>query len=200
MAKLGLIAMGAVALALVATAATLARAKSDDPEKVNAWFRGLSQPLSHAKHKTTHLHFYLHDTLSGKSPTVVRAAEAAMTKTSPTLFGAVNILDDPLTEGPELASPLVGWAQWFYALTGLKSMALLMYMNLVFTSLDHNGSTLSMLGRNPPFEFQTYQEMPIVGGTGVFQLASGIATAKTYFFNSTTGDAVVEYNVISVHY
>jgi len=38
--------------------------------------------------------------------------------------------------------------------------------------------------------------MPIVGGSGVFRLAQGIATAKTYWFNLTSGDDVVEYNVM----
>ncbi|KAF8033155.1 hypothetical protein BT93_D1915 [Corymbia citriodora subsp. variegata] len=199
MAKLGLKAMvAAVALVLVATATTLiltlGRAKADDPEKVDAWFAR----LSHAKRKTTRLRFYFHDTLSGKRPTTVRVAEAAMTKESQTLFGAVNIMDDPLTEGPEPESPLVGRAQGFYGSVGLESMALLMDMNLVFTSPKYDGSTLSILGRNPALE--TSRELPIVGGTGIFRLASGIATAKTYFLNLTTGDAVVEYNVIAMHY
>ncbi|KAF8033154.1 hypothetical protein BT93_C0457 [Corymbia citriodora subsp. variegata] len=196
MAKPGLTAMVVVAaaLALVATATTLARAEADDPEKVDAWFTG----LSHAERKTTRLHFYLHDTLSGKSPTAVRVAEAAMTEKSPTLFGVVNMIDDPLTEGPEPESPLMGRAQGFYASAGLESLGLHMNMNLVFTSPEHNGSTLSILGHNPALE--TYREMPIVGGTGFFRLASGVATAKTYFLNFTTGDAVVEYKVIAMHY
>ncbi|KAL3722667.1 hypothetical protein ACJRO7_034957 [Eucalyptus globulus] len=186
MTKLGLTAVVAVALAPVATATTLARAEADNPEKVDAWF----SRLSHTKLKTTRLRFYFHDTLSGKSPTAVRVAKAAMTKKSWMLFRAVNIIDDPLTEGLEPESPLVGSAQGFYGSTGLESVAPLMDMNLVFTSPNYNGSTLSILGRNLALE--TYQELPIVGGTGIFRLASGIATAKKYF--------VVEYNVIAMHY
>jgi len=53
MAELVLTAMVAVALALVATATTLARAKADDPKKVDAWFTR----LSHSKCKTTRLPF-----------------------------------------------------------------------------------------------------------------------------------------------
>ncbi|KAK2632019.1 dirigent protein 23 [Eucalyptus grandis] len=195
MVKPGLTAMVVAALALaLATAVALACAEVDDPEKVNAWFNR----LSHAEHKTTHLHFYFHDTLSGKNPTAVRIAEATMTEKSPTLFGVVNMIDDPLTEGPEPESPLIGRAQGFYGSVGLESLALHMNVNLVFTTPEYNGSTLSILGRNPALE--TYREMPIVGGTGVFRLASGVATAKTYFFNLTTGDAVVEYKVIAMHY
>lgn len=73
-----------------------------------------------------------------------------------------------------------------------------MNINLVFTSPEYNGSTLSIMGHNPAYE--TYREMPIVGGTGFFRLASGVATAKTYFLNLTTFNAVVEYNVIAMHY
>ncbi|XP_010023728.2 dirigent protein 23 [Eucalyptus grandis] len=195
MVKPGLTAMVVAALALaVATAVVLARAEADDPKKVNAWFNR----LSHAKRKTTRLHFYFHDTLSGKNPTAVRVAEAAMSEKSPTLFGVVNMIDDPLTEGPEPESPLIGRAQGFYGSVGLESVALHMNVNLVFMTPEYNGSTLSILGRNPALE--TYREMPIVGGTGIFRLASGVATAKTYFLNLTTGDAVVEYKVIAMHY
>ncbi|XP_030523286.1 dirigent protein 22-like [Rhodamnia argentea] len=183
-----------VALALVATAATLAHAEADNPEKVDKWFNG----LSNTKRKTTRLHFYLHDMLSGKSPTAVRIAESTMTKKSPTQFGVVYMMDDALTEGPELESPLVGRAQGFYGSAAIESLGLLMNMNLVFTGPKYNGSTLSIMGRNPALE--TYREMSIVGGTGIFRLSSGIVTAKTYFLNLTTFDAVVEYNVIAMHY
>lgn len=101
-----MVAMALALVAMVATATTLARAEVDDPEKVDAWF----DRLSHAKRKTTRLHFYFHNTFSGRSSTAVRVAEAAMTNKSPTLFGAVIMIDDPLTEGPDLESPLVGRA------------------------------------------------------------------------------------------
>ncbi|XP_018732979.2 dirigent protein 23 [Eucalyptus grandis] len=195
MAKPGLTAMVVAALALVvATVATLARAEADDLVKLDAWFTR----LSHAKRKTTRLHFYFHDTLSGRNPTAVRVAKSTMTEKSPTLFGVVNMIDDPLTKGPEPESPLVGRAQGFYGSVGLESTALHMNMNLVFTTPEYNGSTLSILGHNPALE--TFREMPVVGGTGVFRLASGVVTAKTYFLNLTTGDAVVEYKVIVLHY
>ncbi|KAK3419634.1 hypothetical protein EUGRSUZ_G00300 [Eucalyptus grandis] len=182
--------MVVAALALVvATVATLARAEADDLVKLDAWFTR----LSHAKRKTTHLHFYFHDTLSGRNPTAVRVAKSTMTEKSPTLFGVVNMIDDPLTKGPEPESPL-----GFYGSVGLESTALHMNMNLVFTTPEYNGSTLSILGHNPALE--TFREMPVVGGTGVFRLASGVVTAKTYFLNLTTGDAVVEYKVIVLHY
>ena len=63
------------------------------------------------KEQVSRLHFYFHDTLSGKNPSAVEVAKASMTKKSPSLFGLLNIFDDPLTKGPEPTSMLVGRAQ-----------------------------------------------------------------------------------------
>ncbi|XP_056160700.1 dirigent protein 23-like [Syzygium oleosum] len=173
MAKLSSTAMMVVALALVATAANLAHAEADNLEKVDEWFNR----LSNAKRKTTCLHFYFHDTLSGKNPTAVGVTEATMTRKSPTSFGAINMIDNPLTEGPKPESPLMGRAKGFYGFAGLELLGLLMNVNLVVTSPKYNSSTLSIMGHNSALEI--YREMPIIGGTGFFRLASGIATGKT---------------------
>ncbi|KAJ4966128.1 hypothetical protein NE237_017977 [Protea cynaroides] len=148
--------------------------------------------------KTTELHFYFHDTVSGKQPSAVRVAEAAETNKSPTLFGMVMMADDPLTEGPQLTSKEVGRAQGLYGSACQEDLNLIMAMNLGFTDGPFNGSSLSILGRNPAMH--PIREMPIVGGTGLFQKARGIAMARTYLFNPATGDAIVEYNVTAFHY
>lgn len=189
--------MANLVLALMAfaavTALPFARCTADDPLKVADWFRRLPQ----AKEKTTHLHFYFHDIISGKNPTAVRIAQSPSTDKSPTLFGFFNMVDDPLTAGPDPSSEPVGRAQGLYGSADQDSFGLVMTINFVFTGKEFNGSTLSVLGRNPILE--TYREMPIVGGTGAFRLARGIATAKTYSFNNT-GDAIVEYNVVVLHH
>ncbi|KAL4370781.1 hypothetical protein AHAS_Ahas06G0100100 [Arachis hypogaea] len=118
------------------------------------------------KEKLTHLHFYFHDTASGPNPTATVVAQAQITKNSSTLFGAVAVMDDPLTVGPEPGK--------------------------------YNGSTLSLFGRNAVLN--SVREMPIVGGSGVFRFAHGYGEAKTHWFNITSGDAVVEYNVYVFHY
>ncbi|XP_049400788.1 dirigent protein 21-like [Solanum stenotomum] len=164
------------------------------PKAVEKWFK----KLPHAKQKVTKLHFYFHDIVSGKNPTAVQIAQSNMTAKSPTSFGFVAMMDDPLTVGPETNSRIVGRAQGIYGSADQNEGALLMTLNFVFTTGKYNGSTLSVLGRNPVFH--QYREMPIVGGSGVFRLAQGIATAKTYWFNLTSGDAVVEYNVMVLHY
>ncbi|XP_057494796.1 dirigent protein 22-like [Actinidia eriantha] len=164
------------------------------PKAVEKWF----QKLSHKKEKLTKLCFYFHDTLSGKTPTAVRVAQANTTSISPTLFGVIYMMDDPLTAGPEPNSTIVGRAQGLYGSAGMEDLGLLMTMNLVFTAGKFNGSSLSVLGRNPALE--QYREMPVVGGSGVFRLSRGIATAKTHWFDYTTGDAIVEYQVLVIHY
>ncbi|XP_027096055.1 dirigent protein 22-like [Coffea arabica] len=169
--------------------------EDQSPKVVELWLK----KLGHVKHKKlTKLHFYFHDTLSGNNPTAVEVAQANITSKSPTLFGIVNVMDDPLTVGPEPASKIVGFAQGFYASASQQDVGLLMTLNFVFTDGKYNGSTLSILGQN--HVFHNYRELPILGGSGVFRLARGIATAKTYAFNATTGDAIVEYHVIVMHY
>ncbi|GAB4851500.1 hypothetical protein Ancab_030901, partial [Ancistrocladus abbreviatus] len=134
------------------------------------------------KEKLTHLHFYFHDILSGRNPTVVRVAESPLTNRSLTEFDIVNMADDLLTVGPERGSKAVGRAQGIYASADMNEVGLLMVMNFAFKEGKYNGSTLSLLGRNA-----------VLSG-GVFRLARGYAEARTHQFDYRTGDAVVEYN------
>lgn len=164
------------------------------PKAVEEWF----EKLPHLKQKVTKLHFYYHDQVSGKHPTAVTVAQANTIAKSPTLFGLVEMINDVLTVGPEPKSAIVGRAQGIYAGADQNEFSLLMSYNIVFTTGEYNGSTLSVFGRNPLFH--KYREMSVVGGSGAFRLARGIATASTVWFNTTSGDAVVEYNVVLLHY
>ncbi|KAG2705934.1 hypothetical protein I3760_05G080500 [Carya illinoinensis] len=123
---------------------------------------------------------------------------ASITNTSPTLFGAVFIFDDPLTEGPEGTSRLVGRAQGLYGSADQQELGLLVAVNFVFTTGKFNASSLTILGRNvalnPP------AEMPIIGGTGVFRFARGFVMAKRHFLNVASGNGVLNYNVFVIHY
>ncbi|RYR51615.1 hypothetical protein Ahy_A06g026591 isoform B [Arachis hypogaea] len=173
---------------------------SDSDSKKHPRFdRSLSpKSLGLRKEKLSHLHFYFHDILSGQNPTAVRVAQAAMTATSPTFFGAVMMADDPLTVGPEPNSKVIGKAQGIYASASQKDLGLMMMLNFAFMEGKYNGSTVSLLGRNAVFS--GVREMSIVGGSGVFRFARGYAQAKTFWLNTTSGDAIVEYNVYVLHY
>ncbi|KAL7118569.1 hypothetical protein ACP275_02G011000 [Erythranthe tilingii] len=85
-------------------------------------------------------------------------------------FGELVAIDDPLTEGPEITSKTIGNAR---------------------------GISLSMFSRNPILE--NPREIALVGGRGQFRHASGFITVNTQYFNTTNGDAVLEFNVEVVH-
>lgn len=97
-----------------------------------------------------------------------------------------------------MSSKLVGKAQGFYAGASQEEICLLMVMNFAFIEGKYNGSTITVLGRNPVFH--SVREMPVIGGSGLFRFSRGYAQAKTHTFDPKTGDAVVEYNVYVLHY
>lgn len=70
------------------------------PKGVEEWFK----KLSHAKENMTKFHFYFHDTVSGKDPSAIQIAQANITSLSPTSFGLVRMMDNPLTIGPNINS------------------------------------------------------------------------------------------------
>ncbi|XP_009771303.1 dirigent protein 22-like [Nicotiana tabacum] len=195
MGKLNLIGLLLCSIAITISSIPFAHANiAQGPKAVEQWF----QKLSHAKPKITKLHFYFHDIVSGKNPTAIPIAQANSTSHSPTSFGLLAVLDDRLTIGPQINSTTIGRAQGIVGAASIDEFSLLMSLNFVFTNGKYNGSTLSLLGRNTVLN--EYREMPIVGGSGVFRLARGVATAKTYFLSNSSGDAIVEYNVVVLHY
>ncbi|KAL4187923.1 hypothetical protein AMTRI_Chr09g41550 [Amborella trichopoda] len=153
---------------------------------------GLGEP------KVSQIEFYMHDLLVAEKPTAVIVAEANTTKSSPTLFGQVVVVDDPMTEGPELTSKLIGKAQGLYAPSSQSEISLFEAVDFVFTYDKFNGSTLSVMGRNPIL--QKERELSIIGGSGAFRLARGYALKQTYSFDTATLNAVVHYNVTVIHY
>ncbi|KAI3523180.1 hypothetical protein L1887_01237 [Cichorium endivia] len=157
--------------------------------------RNLSQrSLGLRKEKLSHFRFYFHDIVSGPNATAIRIVEATRTnRTAATGFGDITMIDNPLTIGPERTSRLVGRAQGIYTSASLNEMGLLMAMNYVFVEGKYNGSTLSIVGRNPVMS--PVREMPVIGGSGLLRFARGYAEARTHTFNMNNGDAVVEFNV-----
>ncbi|XP_004292159.1 PREDICTED: dirigent protein 22-like [Fragaria vesca subsp. vesca] len=165
----------------------------EEKRETDHWF----QRLHYSKQKLTRLHFYFHDIVSGPAQTTMVVVPPAKTgKPSHTSFGQVNMFDNPLTKGPEPTSELLGRAQGLYGFASHEDVSLLMAMTIVLTGGEHNGSSFTVLGRNAVID--STREFPVVGGTGEFRLGRGFATAKTYFFNDTI--AIVEYNVVVIHY
>ncbi|CAL9195630.1 unnamed protein product [Musa hybrid cultivar] len=152
------------------------------------------------KQKVTNLHFFFHDILSGDKPTSVRVAApknlSSLVKEK--LFGTMFVIDDPLTEGPEADSKVLGSAQGYYIISGQDSPMLVLAADYGFTTGPYNGSSFSLFSRNPVMD--TDRELSVVGGRGAFRMAQGIAKLHTHSIDAATGDAVVEYNVTLFHY
>ncbi|CAJ2639906.1 unnamed protein product [Trifolium pratense] len=147
------------------------------------------------KEKLTHIHFYYHDIRDNKNPTIVQIIDTP--QNVPNGFGSTFVMDDAMTEGPELSSKHIGRAQGLFGLSSLQDLGMFMLTNFVFKEGKYGGSSLSMLGRNPISEQN--REMPIVGGTGVFRFARGFAIANSVNSISSPEHFVVEYNITVSH-
>ncbi|XVE93800.1 hypothetical protein REPUB_Repub01dG0226200 [Reevesia pubescens] len=158
-----------------------------------------SLPYVPAPEKLTYLHFFLHDTITGKNPTSVLVASPNITifpNGAQVPFGSVFATDDPLTVGPDLTSEIIGNAQGLMVSTGQDVLSLSVFWDFGFTQGEFNGSSFSVLSRNPIT--QRERELAVVGGRGKFRMATGFALLKTY--SSNNGNAIVEYNVTLIHY
>ncbi|GKV30365.1 hypothetical protein SLEP1_g39181 [Rubroshorea leprosula] len=96
------------------------------------------------KEKLSHFCLYWHDVVSGRKPTSVRVVQPS--NITATGFGIISMIDDPLTDGQEMSSKMVGRAQGFYALASHEEIGLLMSMNFAFTEGKYNGNTITVLG------------------------------------------------------
>ncbi|RAL43070.1 hypothetical protein DM860_009852 [Cuscuta australis] len=169
------------------------------PATVDGHVFGKSIPpktLGLKKEKLSHFRFYWHDVLSGKNPTSVMVITPPGNST--TGFGYANMIDNPLTLRPELTSDCVGRAQGLYASASQQRIEFLMVMNFSFIEGKYNGSTLTVVGRNPALD--AVREMSVVGGSGLFRFARGYVQARTHWLDLETGDATVEYNAYVLHY
>ncbi|KAK6946402.1 Dirigent protein [Dillenia turbinata] len=154
----------------------------------------LIRKIRPGKEKVTRLSLYYHNVEHGDNPTTLTVAQAANSANSPTAFGMVKIIDNPLTIRPDPKSKLVGRAHGLYAYQGAFDFDILMVVDLAFTDGIYNGSTLNIVGRN--HNAVHVRDTPIVGGTGVFAFARGIATISTYFLNLTSGlDVILLFNL-----
>ncbi|OEL33061.1 Dirigent protein 15 [Dichanthelium oligosanthes] len=148
--------------------------------------------------KTTHLRFFLHDTLSGKDPSAVFVARGANREPKPddpVPFSSLYATDDVLTEGPERHSKVVGNAQGLYISSGRRQLSLVLGMDFELTDGPFNGSAFVVYSRNPVAAHPGGRELAVVGGRGEFRMARGYALLRTHYLDNNTGDAIIEYNV-----
>ncbi|KAF5745376.1 dirigent protein 4-like [Tripterygium wilfordii] len=70
-----------------------------------------SRPYVHKQKKITKLHFYFHETRNVQNATAVIVAKPATNDTSPSQFGTVFVIDDPLTIDADPSSEVIGKAK-----------------------------------------------------------------------------------------
>ncbi|ONK57656.1 uncharacterized protein A4U43_C09F2730 [Asparagus officinalis] len=139
--------------------------------------------------RRAHFHLYMHDIVSGPNQTAWKVVPDA--NMSSANFGDVIIFDDPLTEGPNLTSGLLGRAQGSYSAASRTEIAFLVTMNMMFVNRKYNGSTLTVTGRNSITS--PVRELPVVGGTGVFRMARGYVLWRSHKLGNV--EAILELDV-----
>ena len=131
---------------------------------------------------------YLHDILYNGVNNTRNATSAAATKPTAlstthwkngTYFGTLVVFNDPMTVGKAL--PLAGEepaarAQGFYFYDKQESLTSWFGFSIVFNSTAHKG-TLNLVGAD--LMGDATRDFSVVGGTGDFFMARGIATIRT---------------------
>ncbi|XP_072993523.1 disease resistance response protein 206-like [Typha latifolia] len=91
-------------------------------------------------------------------------------------FGDVVVFDNPMTLDNDLHSEPVGRAQGFYLYDTKETYTAWFAFSLVLNSTDHKG-TINFMGADPT-TVKT-RDISVVGGTGDFFMARGVATLMT---------------------
>ncbi|XP_019422681.1 PREDICTED: disease resistance response protein 206-like [Lupinus angustifolius] len=94
-------------------------------------------------------------------------------------FGDLVIFDDPITLDNNLHSPQVGRAQGFYIYDKKEIFTSWLSFSFVFNSTHHKG-TLNFAGADPLMN--KTRDISVIGGTGEFFMARGVATLSTDAF------------------
>ncbi|CAL1375166.1 unnamed protein product [Linum trigynum] len=122
---------------------------------------------------------YFHDILfhGGAEPfNATSATVANATKLGNTNFGKLIVFDDPMTRDAHLLSTPVARAQGFYFYDMKSAFNAWFAYTLVFNSTEHQG-TINVMGADT-ISAPT-RDLSVVGGTGDFFMARGIATFRT---------------------
>jgi hypothetical protein len=120
--------------------------------------------------------------VTGSSLTAVRVVmdAAPLPNDDVNRFGDLYVIDDPLSELPDAASPTVGRAQGFYVFASRSDQSLLLCADLVFTAeagKRYGGGTLSVLARD------------------AIRGAVGYGLLRTHSYNASNNNAVLQIDM-----
>ncbi|KAL5203852.1 hypothetical protein ABZP36_008723 [Zizania latifolia] len=139
-----------------------------------------------AEAASAHLHFYMHDVLTGSAPTAVQVLNGPRGH-----FGDTIVIDDMLTATDSPSSSAVGRAKGQYVWASVGNPELLVTMEVVLTAGPYAGSSVTVVGRDDIGA--AVRELSVVGGTGQFRMASGYVLWKTVRLDHP--NAVLELDV-----
>ncbi|XP_057788626.1 dirigent protein 11-like [Salvia miltiorrhiza] len=151
------------------------------------------------KEKIVKIHLYVQDLQVGHpNATVFEVATSSITNTSPYSFGSIHVLDDLITEEPDINSRPLGRVQGLTTNADLSTYGIHLNLNFYFTVGKLAGSTLSILGRNQILDDQ--REFPVVGGTGIFRFTRGYAIQTFYPMDPAVPNYdVLEYTIYATY-
>ncbi|CAI9109428.1 OLC1v1009249C1 [Oldenlandia corymbosa var. corymbosa] len=139
-------------------------------------------PKKPCKRFSVHMHEILFDGNNAANATAAVAVN--QTKLNSYGFGEFTVFNDKLTADSNLSSPSVGRGQGFYVFNmrtpGFNAWV---GLSLVFNNSFKYKGTLTITGAD--LISQGTRDIPIVGGTGDFFMARGIATITTEFEGDT---------------
>ncbi|THU53334.1 hypothetical protein C4D60_Mb10t13310 [Musa balbisiana] len=138
-----------------------------------------------------HFRVYFHETYLGPDNTTVTVVNMSL----PNTFGDIDIFDAVLRTGPSKWSTEVGRAQGVSFHMSQRDESSLIPLVLVFTAGNFCDSTLTVIGR---MDASGKADRAIVGGTGVFQFASGNMVSKLVTFDDA--GVVAAFDVYVVYY
>ncbi|MCO5578718.1 hypothetical protein L7F22_032563 [Adiantum nelumboides] len=132
--------------------------------------------------------FYLHNTVYNPSVdnrdsfNSVYGLAPNVSFANPYSFGVQNTFEDPLTAGAANDSRPLGQAQGFYVLNSLKEYTLFHIFTANITQGRHRG-TLDIFGQVR--EVDPVRYLSVIGGTGDFLGARGLASSKLVYIDHT---------------
>ncbi|KAK6135546.1 hypothetical protein DH2020_030717 [Rehmannia glutinosa] len=141
--------------------------------------------LNPEKTTLTKLEIYIHAYFAtSENQTVFQVASSEITSQSPSTFGRILVIDNPLTVTSDPGSEYLGQYQGMNAYSDFTESAANMNMNMFFTGGEYDGSSMSILGRQPVNE--EVRVLSVIGGTGFFRLAKGVVLASTLSLDLVT--------------
>ncbi|GKV26994.1 hypothetical protein SLEP1_g36204 [Rubroshorea leprosula] len=152
-----------------------------------AMIHGKKMRLASSRQPCKRLVFYFHDIIyNGKNAKNATAAiVGAPAWANRTIlaaqghFGDLVLFDDPVTLDNNLHSTPVGRAQGLYFYDGKDVFTAWLGFSFVFNSTEHRGS-INFAGADPLLN--KTRDISVIGGTGDFFMARGIATLMTDAF------------------